>query len=79
MLWIVSAMCKINKFSLSEKVTNILEKLVSTWPSVFMTSLVKVEVIDFRRKTLVRPSLAIIIDVSKENKVSVLAKDVIKV
>ena len=39
-----------------------------------MTSSVKIEVIDLLRKTLIRSSLAIIIDINKENKVSVLAK-----
>ena len=40
-----------------------------------MTSLVKVEAIDLLRKALIRSSLAIIIDISKENKVSVLAEN----
>ena len=69
MIRIVLVMCKINHFSLSKKVTNILEKLVQAWPRVFIASS------DLLRKTLTRPSLAIIIDISKENKVSVLAED----
>ena len=62
-------MCKMDNFLLSKKVTNILEKLAQTWPRVFITSL------GLLRKTLVRSSLAIMINISKENKVSVLAKD----
>ena len=40
-----------------------------------MTSLVKVEATSLLRKTLARSNLIIIIDINKENKVSVLAKN----
>ena len=49
-----------NNFSLSKKVTNILEKLIQAWPRVFITSPAKIEVTDLLRKTLARPSLATI-------------------